>query len=224
MRKIESIPMKLVMTIAQRGHGNKITSLYIKNNAIIHMQFEGVGTATSEVMDMFGLATSEKDIILSMVQEPVAAELFDLISESSDISSGIVMSMPLSAVNNMIAAVSDIKRVKSKEGEQIDMGFTKQNTLILVLVNQGYTEDVMATAKTHGATGGTVIRARWTGSESVENFYGLAIQEEKELLAILVPNEIRNKLMDEINREHGLKSEAQAIVCSVPVDKAAKLS
>lgn len=36
-----------------------------------------------------------------------------------------------------------------------------ENSMILVTVNQGFTEEVMETARKAGARGGTIIHARW---------------------------------------------------------------
>mgnify|MGYP001032855003 FL=1 len=35
---------------------------------------------------------------------------------------------------------------------------------------------------------------------------------------ILAPTELRNRIMDAVNEKHGLKTEAQASVCSLKVD------
>ncbi|MDL2286992.1 hypothetical protein LJB90_00275 [Eubacteriales bacterium OttesenSCG-928-G02] len=215
--------MKLIITISQRGDANKIVSMYKRLGAVIHNQFEAKGTATSEIMDMFGLATAEKDVIITMAYESTTKKIFNFISESNDLSSGIAMSVPMSGISNMLATAAGNLRKTTEEGD-IDMDFKTQNNLVLVIVNQGYTEEVMNTAKRCGATGGTVIRARWAASEEIESFYGTTLQEEKEVIAILISSEQRNKMMEEINKEHGLKSKAQAAICSLPVDKASKLS
>jgi len=35
---------------------------------------------------------------------------------------------------------------------------------------------------------------------------------------IVVPNELRNGIMDAVNKEHGIRTEAQAVVCSMKVE------
>lgn len=95
-----------------------------------------------------------------------------------------------------------------------------QHSLILITVNQGYTDGVMQTAKKAGATGGTVIRARMAGAEQLLD---PQMSEEKEIIAILAPDSVRNQIMEEVNKEYGMRSEAKGVVCSVPVDKALKI-
>ena len=49
------------------------------------------------------------------------------------------------------------------------------------------------------------------------------MQPEREILAILAPDSIRDLVMEDVNREFGLRSEAGGILCSLPVDKAFKI-
>lgn len=98
------------------------------------------------------------------------------------------------------------------------------HSLILVAVNQGHTDEVMDTAREAGARGGTVIRARWAGTEDVSQFYGISIQSEKEIIAIVAAGERRNAIMEMINKKHGLKTEAGAVVCSVGIDHSVRLA
>lgn len=95
--------------------------------------------------------------------------------------------------------------------------------LILVTVNQGYTEDVMDTARAAGARGGAVVRARWAGVDELQKISGSALQAEKEVLAIMAHNEERNAIMEAIDREHGTRSPAQGTVISLPIDDTARL-
>ena len=98
------------------------------------------------------------------------------------------------------------------------MSSENKHTLILISVNQGYTETVLKTARSLGARGGTILRARWSGVKARETYHGISLQTEKETIAVIVPNDLRNKIMDAVNEKHGLKTEAQAIVCSMKVD------
>ena len=57
----------------------------------------------------------------------------------------------------------------------------------------------------------------------MENKMALPSQEEKEIVAILAPDSVRNQILESVNNEFGLKSEAQGVVLSVPVDKVFKI-
>ena len=51
--------------------------LYQKNQVFTHIRFEGLGTATSEILDILGLGGSEKDILLSMTTRSAASLLLE---------------------------------------------------------------------------------------------------------------------------------------------------
>ena len=136
---------------------------------------------------------------------------------------GIAFALDLSGMSAILAvALSRLEEMRPERGEQI-MEQGNHHSLILVTVNQGYTDAVMDTARAAGARGGTVIRARWTGAEEVEKFVGITIQAEKEVLAIVANNRERNAIMEAIDRTHGLRTSAQAMVVSLPIDHTARL-
>lgn len=96
-------------------------------------------------------------------------------------------------------------------------------SLVLIAVNRGFTDSVMQTAKKAGATGGTVIKARHAEADIVEAFANVKLEDEKEIVAILAPENVRNEILESVNTEFGLKSEAQGVVLSIPVEKVFKI-
>ena len=67
--------MTLIMSIVERGCGAKLHKLYRENQVFISLRCEGSGTATSEIMDILGLGSSEKDILISTRSEEHTSEL-----------------------------------------------------------------------------------------------------------------------------------------------------
>lgn len=214
--------LALIVSIIERGCGNKLTELYSRRQVFTHLRCEGTGTATSEILDILGLGSSEKDIILSLAPIPAAAALLDALDDDlrgSVPGRGIAFTAPLSAVSSLMATIINTRtRLTEKESEDMPQPANK-NCLILVTVNQGYTDVVMDTARRQGARGGTIIRGRWVGEEAFEELRGVARQAEKEIIAIVVPRELRGPIMEGINREHGLQSEAGALVFSLGIDQ-----
>lgn len=68
----------------------------------------------------------------------------------------------------------------------------------------------------------SVIRAPLTNPE-MEQFGDVDVQEEKEIVTILASSAISGKIMEDVNREWGLRSEAKGMVCALPVDSAFKV-
>ena len=72
-------PMKVIVSIVERGQGAALEKLYRKNYVTLHLQCAGKGTATSEIMDILGLGSSEKDVVLSCAAASAAHRLLRLL-------------------------------------------------------------------------------------------------------------------------------------------------
>ena len=103
------------------------------------------------------------------------------------------------------------------------MANTHKQQMILISVNQGFTDQVMQTAKAAGAMGGTILRARLAAAENLEQYGDISAQEEKEIIAILAPAGVASNIMEEVNKAHGFHTEACGMVTALPVDKAYKI-
>ena len=90
---------------------------------------------------------------------------------------------------------------------------------ILCIVNAGFTDNVMDAAKSAGARGGTVLHARGTGAREAETFFGITVQEEKEIVMILVPADIKADVLHTLYHAVGLNTPGQGIAFSLPVDE-----
>ena len=90
--------------------------------------------------------------------------------------------------------------------------------VIFCIVNSGFADEVMDTARKLGAKGGTVIRARGTASEAAEKLYNIAIQPEKEIVMILIDAKIKNNMLHGLYNAVGLNTPGQGIAFTMPVD------
>lgn len=220
--------MRLIVSIVERGHGVAMQKLYTARQVFLHLQCAGRGTATSEIMDILGLGSSEKDVVLSFAPAPTCRALLqelDSYLRSRTGTAGIVFSLPVSALNNLAAALVLFKAEESKRtGGDETMNHNEENTLILVACSRGHTDEVMATAKAQGARGGTVIKARLSGLEELEQAYDLAdLTAEREIVAIVVPVHLRAPILEAINTAHGLRSPAQSVLCALPIENIVRL-
>ena len=91
--------------------------------------------------------------------------------------------------------------------------------LIVAIVAEGYVDEAMEAAREAGAAGGTIIRARSLANAKAEQFIGISVHEESEVLLILARREGKLAIMDAISRSAGLKTEAGGMLFSLPVDK-----
>ncbi len=218
--------MKVILSIVERGQGAAMLKLYRKRQVPIHIQCAGKGTATSEIMDILGLGSSEKDVLLSFAAASAAKKLLhDLDNELRGHTggAGIVVSIPVSGLNSLVANLAAYHAESLKEKEEGNDMERSEDSLILVVCARGCTDDVMTTAKAHGARGGTVIKGRLSGRKELEQAYEVELKAEREIVAIVVPTSLRGPIMEAINAEHGLRSEAQAALCSLPIEQIVRL-
>lgn len=219
-------PMYMVVTIVERGKGLYIIHKYEEFKILHHFQAAGHGTAASHLLDALGFGTGERDIVLSFAPKDTVNQLMYYLKDedrSSLGAPGIAVSLPMDGMTAIWAAgLNRLSEVNPEKGE-ILMDQEKGHSLILVAVNQGYTDAVVDTARAAGARGGTVIRARWAGDGRTQKFAGISIQTEKEILAIVTPGKDKHRIMEEINKNHGMKSPAQAMLISVPAEHTVRL-
>ena len=216
----------LLCAIVERGSGQNLITELSRFGMGYQLRFTGRGTASSEMMDILGLGSAEKDVVVSLGTEDAVADAVKKFSDNLSASRyrGIMMMLSPSAVSRLLAVILTMNKSEDTDRkESVIMKNEHQHSLILVVVNQGYTDQVMQIARRSGATGGTVIRARLADAEKESQFHGIALQEEKEIVAILAPDSIRNQVMEDVNSECGFRSEAQGVLCAVPVDKAFKI-
>lgn len=100
----------------------------------------------------------------------------------------------------------------------------KKYEMILCVVNAGFSGNVMEVAKAEGAGGGTVLHARGTANQEAEQFFHISIQPEKDIVMMVVPAAIKDKVLRAIYEKTGLETEGQGIAFSMPVSKAVGLS
>lgn len=217
----------MLVTIVERGKGIKLMQKYEQFKIIHHVQAAGRGTAKSHLTDALGFATGERDVIFSFgPRDTVNQVMFYLRDDDRETfdAPGVAMSAALNGMAALWAAgLNRLEEVDLEKGEILmEQGFN--HSLIFVVLNQGYSDAVMDTAREMGASGGTVIRGRWAGAGATQKFAGISIQEEKEILMILSSDRTKDKIMSEINRIHGIKSSAQAMVFSVPTEHVARVS
>lgn len=218
----------MLYSVLGRGKSKQYMEMLNEKNIRFHMQMTAFGTAPSEMLDIFGLGNTDKDVVISYAPEAMVRKLMSELSKNIGTGSeygGLMISMRLSAINRLSAEIiTKTVAGNTEKGEEIMNHENKhQHQLIWITVNQGYTDQVMQTAKRAGAMGGTVMRARLAGTERLENAVSANIQEEKEIITILAPSGTASDIMNAVNSEHGMKSEAHGMVMALPVDKALKI-
>lgn len=95
---------------------------------------------------------------------------------------------------------------------------TENAEMILCIVNEGFEEKVIESAKSVGITGGTFLNAHGLSKLEAEKFFGISVHPEKQIVLMVVPREIKTDVLNVLYDEVGTSQEAQGIALSIPVD------
>lgn len=109
-------------------------------------------------------------------------------------------------------------------GEQQSARYTPELSdryeLIVIVANEGRTDQVMNAARAAGATGGTVLHGKGTGSQN-KKFYNVSIAAEKEVILMVAPSDRKAAIMQSVLHHAGPDSDAGAVLFSLPVSEVA---
>ena len=100
---------------------------------------------------------------------------------------------------------------------------TNNHEVIFVIVNQGFAEEAMDVARELGVRGGTILNARGVAREKDAAFFGITIQQEKEILMMVVEKDIKDKVLNALYSRMGMAKQAKGIGFSLPVSDVAGL-
>ena len=215
--------IKLMVTIVDRGKGEKVAEICRERHLDYHILCFGMGTANSEMLDYLGIGKTDKDFVITMGSQeklPIAAGDISRLMQLHKPGRGIVFTIPLSGISSLFSQM--LLREEEKEVEQSterpEGCCGTKYELILAVANRGYTDKIMSAARSVGAMGGTIIDARGVGYEEAEKLLGVSIKAEKSIVCILCSRKEKHAIMEAVSAEAGIKSEARTILLSVPVD------
>lgn len=215
----------MVTTITNRNLVPKFLSCYKENQISVSLVTLGIGTANSEVLDYFGLESSEKAVIFSIATKDVWNDLKKDLRSKFQIDipgTGIAFTIPLSSIGGKRELSFLIDGQKYEKGEETVLKETSHE-LLVVIANQGYSDLIMKAARSVNANGGTIVHAKGIGMELAEKFLGVSLASEKEIIFIVTKKEQKNQIMKVIMENAGMESKAKSIVFSLPVTDTAGL-
>jgi hypothetical protein len=213
----------MLLLIATPKLVGKALGMFKEENIPIQYVFHAQGTATSEVMDMLGLDGVDKNVLMSMMSKEWADEMRKKLRKKLHLgmpNTGIAFTLVMSGGSGHIVQIMEgmePEERKSAERNETDMT-ENEYSMIMAIVNQGFSEEVMNAARPMGASGGTVFHSRRVGTKEAMKFWKISVQEEREVVLILAQKEDKLEIMQEIGRQCGMNSKAQGIVMSLPVD------
>lgn len=219
MDELKMTPCFLI-TITDVNRGKKLGDVFAR--AGIHFRFHAhvQGTAPSAILDIFGFSGRTRLLTASILPQQDVPRTFRLLEERlffSENGRGIAFTIPITGLQNRLAGVlsDELKSHPNTEGGKRTMG---EHCAIIASVRSGFSEDVIDAARAAGARGGSIMKCMRDSSEQVAKQFGVALKEEQELVLIVAQRENKKALMDAIAEKCGMKTEAQGILFSLPID------
>lgn len=214
---------KLLISVLNPGDDEIMTQILNDFSVSLNFSFVGVGTARSNVLDYLGIDVPEKIVTFSLIPESDEDNVLRQIQKKMAlylVGKGISFTVPLSGISEIVAkGIVSGATVKTIDGSNVMKDENRKYDLIVVGVAAGCVDEVMEAARAAGAAGGTIVRSRSVGNAKAEQFIGISISKETELLLILSNRESKTAIMQAISEKSGLKSDAGGVIFSLPVDK-----
>lgn len=217
--------IRILVLITTAKLAREAEQLFNDEDVPLHYHFVGRGTAPSEIMDILGIGTTERDILLTFIPKQFADDILVKLRKELKLgtkNSGIAFTIPLTGANNFVvkrlsevskeyASTHKIRKVENKMTEA-------KFSMVAAIVDQGHSEEVMNAARGVGARGGTVIHGHQIGDETAVNFWGISLEDEKDIVMIVTDDEHKLPIMQAISKECGVNSEAKGLVISMPIE------
>ena len=224
-RKTEA---RILLFITTPKLAQKAAALLDGYHVPLQYQFHGQGTASSEIIETLGLGSIEKILLLCALPRPLADQVLRRLRKELRLgvstNSGIAVTLPINGGSGRLVRQLESLGPLPDTATPPERSLTAMSecnyVMILTIVDQGFSDDVMSAARSAGATGGTVFNSRRLSSEETMQFWGMRVQEEREIVAIIAEAEHKVAIMQAISQACGIHSQAHGTVLSLPVDRA----
>lgn len=215
--------IKLLVSITNLGDEVRIAEICNEFSVALAFSSEGVGTAQSSILNYLGLGETEKGVLVALIPESDEEKILREIANQMSmymVGRGISFTVPVSAISEIIAkGLTEAATEKTMDGSKIMKEQDRQFELIVAVVNAGSADEAMDAARSAGAAGGTILRARTLNNEKAKQFIGISLQLEQEILLIIARKESKLAIMNAINEKAGVKTQCGAKLFALPVDR-----
>lgn len=219
------ISFRVLVLIAGPKLADKAAEVLRRENVPVQYEWTAAGTAPSELTDVLGLGSPDKNVLAGFMPKRFADGMLKKLKRElkfGSVNTGIAFTIPLNGASNLLvrmlsAAADDGTGEETERKVVVNMPDVKYS-LIAVMVNQGCSEDVMEAAREAGAGGGTVIPSRQIANEKVKGFWGAGFQEEKDIVLIVSDSDGKRAIMQAIGDRCGMHSDAKGMIVSLPID------
>lgn len=182
----------------------------------------GHGTAAQSMLDLLGIESTEKRVIMTVANPEKTRQFIKDMRQQLYIGipgHGIVIAVPIKSVGGgkTLAYLNNGEQQTARYTPELNSKYE----LIIIVANEGRTDQVMNAARAAGATGGTVLHGKGSGSQNPKKFYNVSIASEKEVILMVAQSDRKAAIMQSVLHQAGPDSEAGAVLFSLPVSEVA---
>jgi nitrogen regulatory protein PII len=210
---------KLLITMLGRHRGEQLVAVAKAAGARGGTMLLGRSQSSSYFLRALSLADIQQDIIFILMGEETPVVLSALRAAAQGAPRHLKGMAILLDVPSMFIRVSEDMNGPGRpdygENNHMESGYS----LITVIVNNGYADDIMAAARKAGARGGTIINARGTGTEEDVRFFGIPLVPEKEMLLIVTENSQAPAISEAMSATSHLSEPGAGIMFSINVEQ-----
>lgn len=174
----------------------------------------GKGTVKNATLNLLGIKNQKKEIINILLEKEKGKEMLDYFTNE------LQLDQPGHGIAYTTSVITAGQIISNKQGTWNDMQGMEGDSMfkkLTVVVNRGVAGDVMDIARKSGVTGGTIMHGRGTGSEYTAKLLGMEIEPEKELVMILMPSGLVDKVVNDLYQELQLDLPGNGILFVEPV-------
>lgn len=205
----------LFCVIVDFGKGSKMLKELKKLGASGGTFFLGKGTVSNHLLDILGLNEIRKEILMVLIKEEDEEKFLKGLNDKFHLDKphhGIAFTMPL----KYCLGIRDFRCEINFD----DQGGSKmEHEAIFTIVDKGLSDDVITAAKTAGATGGTVIHGRGSGTQDKEILFNISIEPEKEIILILSPMDKASNIINSIKEKLDIEEPGKGIIFALDVNR-----
>ena len=89
---------------------------------------------------------------------------------------------------------------------------------LMIVINAGFSDEIMDVARAAGAKGATIMNARGEGAMH-KSVMGITVDSEKEMLLMLIDGATAEKIMTAVKEHMGIASPAHGVCFTLPVER-----
>ena len=226
-RKTPTIEKRAKLLVCIIKKEDEIALCEACNEVCVSLHFSGIGfgTARSNYMSYLGLDEVEKRVVYSLIPNYCEARVLKAINRRLKLylmGNGIAFTIPLSGISSIVSNAILSTPVKEETvtapAKNNDKERNSMHELIIAVVNQKYTDNVLDCTRAAGATGATILHTRSVSNKQAEQLIGTSFRQETDTIALLTTYEYKAQIMEAIRETAGLKTEGGAVIFSLPVD------